>query len=476
MFVSIVVAIALGGRLVFLSWPFDSDGAMFIYLGKSVCSGDRFCHDVIDNKFPTVGLMTSVLWRVFGTSWAGYVLTQTAMAFAAAAMLARCAARNIGEQAKVPTLLAALVYLNFAPCVFGGFQLETMQIFFAVLSACAAIETLRNRGLADAFLAGLAAGCAALLKPTGVAPLVAMMIVFAIRREGLRSIAASTVGAMLPLSVGMIYIVRTDIAADMPALIRQISEYASQTPLAWEDVLKPLIVLMFAGIAVLIRGWVFRRPAHRQGEWPQSSIVWFAAIWFAIEFAGAIAQRRMYAYHFLPIAAPAALLFGMLPRKVSTFSLATALFPTAAVSLLGSVTLLRSAPNDSTALSDYVRSHTRAADAVWMDNASRLLLETDRRLGSRYPLMFVFGNTDTFAGQHIGTLIDDLSIRRPALVILPSDVERRIRRDQQQTLHLLRSPRRSEAYANAWREIASYVRANYIEETRIEDQAVWRRK
>ena len=50
---------AVLGRLCYLLRPFDSDGSMFIYMGRLVSEGGRFCHDLVDNKFPTVGLLTS---------------------------------------------------------------------------------------------------------------------------------------------------------------------------------------------------------------------------------------------------------------------------------------------------------------------------------------------------------------------------------------------------------------------------------
>src|SRR5438477_1737667 len=97
--IAALLGCALFGRFVFLVWPFPSDGAMFVYQGKLVAEGGRLCHDLVDNKFPTVGMICSVAWRAMGTWWPGYVLLQTAIAFGGAALLARSAKRHFGRQA-----------------------------------------------------------------------------------------------------------------------------------------------------------------------------------------------------------------------------------------------------------------------------------------------------------------------------------------------------------------------------------------
>ncbi len=88
---------AIAGRWCYLFRPLDNDAAIFIYMGKMVSEGGRLCHDLIDNKFPTVGLMTSILWRAFGSSWPAYIALQTAMSFTGAWLLGKMAARHAGR-------------------------------------------------------------------------------------------------------------------------------------------------------------------------------------------------------------------------------------------------------------------------------------------------------------------------------------------------------------------------------------------
>src|SRR3954468_2629156 len=107
--VTALVVSALVSRLCYLVRPFDSDGSMFIYMGRLVSEGGRFGHDLVDNKFPTVGLITSVAWRACGAHWTPYVLLGAGLSLAGCALLARMAGRHIGRHAMLPALLFALV-------------------------------------------------------------------------------------------------------------------------------------------------------------------------------------------------------------------------------------------------------------------------------------------------------------------------------------------------------------------------------
>src|SRR4051812_30561924 len=149
--IAVCILTALAGRLCYLVRPFDSDGAMFIYMGRLTAEGGRFGHDLVDNKFPTVGLITSAAWRAFGASWPCYVLLGVLLSAASTLLLSRAARRHFGDAAALPTGLLAIVFLNLAPVVFGGFQLETLQSFFCVLAAAAALEAIRDRDPRDAF-------------------------------------------------------------------------------------------------------------------------------------------------------------------------------------------------------------------------------------------------------------------------------------------------------------------------------------
>jgi hypothetical protein len=382
----------------------------------------------------------------------------------------------------LPVALFALVYLNLNVAVFGGFQLETLQTFFAILAAGAAMEALSGGRAIDALVVGLATGVSMMLKPTGGAVLGAFAVAAAVRysRERRKLFAHATAaagGLAIPAAAVLAYLIRTDILKDMPDLYRQIARYAAETPLAGSDYLKPVIVCVVVGFPTMVRGWVCRRDAIRDASTGGMAFRVFVVAWFALELTGAIMQRRMYSYHFLPVAAPAALLFGMSPRRNRISSLTAALAPAALLSVLGAretITACWGEPSRM-AVSDYIVAHTSESDRVWQDSMPRLLLETNRKPGTRIPLTFLFFNHDAAPLEYCAIMLRDFEIRRPKYIILPSDLERKLKYESERAPEMQRRPVRAENYSIAWRSIDAYVRAHYTAETTIDHETIWRR-
>jgi hypothetical protein len=474
---------AVVGRLCYLVRPFDPDGAMFIYLGKMTAEGGRMCHDLVDNKFPSVGLMTSAAWRIFGAHWQAYVLLQFVMMLAAAGMLARTAWRHFGKDAAIATGFFALVYFNFNLAVFGGFQLESLQLFFVTLAACAAMEVLCCDRAIDTFVVGLCAGTAMLLKPTGLAAAGALAVVLVLRhRRNIRRLIihalAMAGGIAIPLGTLLAYLIAADILRDMPGLYRQIARYAAGTVWQTEEWLKLPIVLAILGFPFLVRGVIFRRDA-RIGNPCYGGVALFVGLWLALEAAGIVMQRRMYAYHFLVLAPPAALLFGMIPRKVRLESLAGALVPVALLSIYcGAMSFQYSYRGEQTRLaaSDYLAAHTQSGDAVWQDEMMRLLIETDLKPGARVPMTFLFANDDQAPLEFSQMIVEDFERIRPKYVVLQTDLPRVVEFQRHHIKELGDVPVRGENFEIGWNRIAEYVKANYAPEARVGRETMWRRK
>ena len=507
---------AILGRLAYLRHPWDSDAAMLVYTGKAIAEGARFCHDLCDNKFPTTGLWNAGCWRLLGNDWSAYVLFQTAMALATVGMLTRIAYRWAGSGTARATFLFALVYVNFWPAVFGGFQLETPQMFFASLAALFAAEGLLSDRPAAAFVVGLAAGCAAYLKPTGLAVLGAYGLaeLFAAyhrsRHVGLGAafsrfsthIAMATLGVAIPFAGALYYVVRADILSDMPRLYRQISGYASES--VWDrfTIFKLGVVATLLGVPMfLVRR---RQPPNsatigtsgslsrysRAGlglgnlkseisnfkfQTPCRTLFVFSLCWLAMEAVGVILQRRLYGYHFLVLAAPAALVFGLICRPAPrAFSLLAPLLPAIMLSLWGSGWAIFQRPAIARLpLSDFVATHTTAGDRLWMDNMPRLLLETEVRAGSRHVITFPFLNTDSAPLELGAELLDDLRQRPPKFIIIPTDVKAVLDRHCDFVVELINRPARRENYRAVWAAIERRVAADYREIAQVGDRTVY---
>jgi len=470
------IASAILSRLSYLVRPFDADGAMFIYMGKLVSQGGRIGYELIDNKFPTVGLLTSPCWKMFGANWAGYVFLQTVLSLIGAWILARSARRNIAPSAGLPTGLFALVYLNFNFTVFGGFQLETLQAFFSILAAAAALEAMASDDARDSFLAGLAAGVAAMIKPSGLAVLAAFGAAMLYRRRRFIVHALAIAGGLaIPAAATFAYLQAADLFPIMPGLWRQIAGYAANSPWEFWDISKPVIVGLMAGFPLIVRGFVFRRGQHQVAFRADRSILIFAILWFALEAAGVVAQKRMYAYHFLVLAAPAGLLFGLIPRNSRSLPLAAALVAPALFSTCGAIQVLADAKNSlqPSATESYLADHAQAGDAVWIDGMMRLLVKTDLKPGSRYPMTFLWVNDDDAPLRYSSAMLGDFAQRKPKYIALPTQFDRYVSKLGDRIKELNLRPTRKANFIHGWREIRDYVNRNYHFQAQVDWQTIY---
>ncbi len=491
--IAICLFSALLGRFCFLLRPWDNDAAIFVYMGKMVATGGRLCHDLIDNKFPTVGVVTSILWRTLGTCWPAYIALQTVVSLSSAWMLGRAAARAAGPQAQLPTTLFMVVFLNFTTAVFGGFQLETVQVFCTVIAAAGVVDVLQRETpvnrvpsvgppLCGGFIAGLASGCGMMLKPTAVAVLAAMAVALLVRRARMRQnatlLASVAVGLSIPIFCAFCYLFIAKLLTDMPGLYHQISTYAHESVFDAVELLKPLIALLLLGFPMLVRGVICRRQRDSSIRWPEFPVIVFAVAWLGIETTGVVLQRRMYAYHFLPMIPPAALMFGFIPRTNRPGALAGALLPIVFLSVNQAGALIATTrPGESLLpISQYVLAHTEPGDAVWMDAWPRLILETGRRPASRLPFTFLFTNYDTAGLDYSAGIIADFERTRPRYIILPIPLDQRMQYQIDFIPELNRRPVRRASYIAGWRRIERYTLDHYTRETVIGNDAVYRRR
>ena len=472
------IVVALLSRIAFISVPFWSDAGIYIYMGKVVATGGHLYQDFFETKFPGVGLMTAPLWKIFGSWWPGYVLTQTVLAFASAVLLGRTIARYVNEEAGRATLLFAIVYLNFGPGVFTGFQLETVQIFFATIAGCLAIRWLSTTEWWLPLLIGVSAGLAGIIKPTAMAVLGAygLTILWAARRNAIKPLIYAALGAAVPIVLVLAWTVHAKLLGEMPELLRQISLYGNQTTLLPEDLVKVAVVATLLGFPMVMR-WRCRRDAPKPAQSAApGGILLFTALWLAFECTGILAQRRMYMYYFLVLAPPCAILFGLIPRPARTKNLGWALGPILACIVLFSAPLLAKLPNgfERAALTEYLTAHTQPNDPIFADWMPRLLLESNLQPGSRYPHLWYFGNHDLAPLDYTRTLLNDFDQRRPVYVVLPARLDAYIADELDQPFIRSR-PLRAKNVVIAWDRINRYLDDHYAPETTVGMWRVYRR-
>jgi hypothetical protein len=262
----------------------------------------------------------------------------------------------------------------------------------------------------------------------------------------------------------------------MPALWKQISSYAANSSFTAADLTKPIVILVLVGLPVLVRGWIFRRDRIEAD--PKSRLLVFIWSWFILETLGVVAQRRMYAYHFLVMAPPAALLFGAIPRKLRVASMSAALVPISLFSIYGASLVIEYTNRGQRMLevSDYLSARANPNDRAWQDDAARLLIETGLKPGSRYPLTFLFANYDAAPLEYSNQILRDFEANKTKYVVLRRDLQAYVDHQCQYILELERFPQRQENFRKAWDHIAQYVRANYTVEATIGREQVWRRR
>jgi hypothetical protein len=444
--------------------------------------------DLVDNKLPSVGLLMSVPYRLIGADWHGYAALGLAMTTTAALLLARAARRCLGDHAFWPVLVAGTVWMNFPPAVFGLLQLETVQCFFITLAAGATLELLVRHDWKDAVTAGLCVGTAMFAKPTAAALLPAAAVTILLFGNWniptrLRLLGCLTLGAALPLALCAYLLMVTGMADTLPATLAQLREYSSNSTADFSDVFKPAVVVTFLLFPLAVLGIVFRRDRLTdQTVTPQASarraVAAFVVAWFVFELIGVIAQRRMYAYHFLVLAPPAALLIGLPRRRLRTLSLTMAFGPAAALCGAWAVQMYHWPDYDARprAVLAYLASHTQSGDTVWMDDYPRLLVETDLLPGSVVPLTFLFTNSDAAPLTFSQRILADFETRRPKYVVLHSDPQAFIAFYQTNMAELAAYPRRRENFATAWQAIDAYVRQRYVVESSVSGKDILLRR
>jgi hypothetical protein len=455
-----LITLAIISRVGMIAWPFLNDSGLYAAMGRTVATGGVLYRDFYETKLPGAGLLAAAFWAAFGHHWAGYVLCQLMMAIIAATALWRITR-------SVSTFLFAMVFLNLSQAVYTGFQLETIQAFFEAFAALAAWKSLRDDSSPAAFAAGIFAGLAAMAKPGGLGIAIAFGLTLLIHRRRLIQIVALVGGVAIPTAATLVYTVRSGAWPYLPGVLVDIQHYATGTPVDFGSIVKVLVVLLVLGFPFVFR---LIGPKASIGGTPM------ILMWFAADLAAALMQRRLYPYHFLPLACPAAVMYGLLPRRATPLSIALGLLPIALFSLTweGSSISQLHRGFERMPVSDYIVSHTSSTDTVFTDQIGRLLIETDRQPGSRLGTFFYLVNDDDAPHRYCTILLTDFESRKPEYLVLSPGWDQPVPGLANCDI-LQHCPRRRENFIAAWAVLREYVAVHYHQEVKIDGRLLYRR-
>ena len=475
--VAACLAVALLSRLSFLAQPFKNDAGIYINLGKVLWQGGKPYVDFWDTKLPSVPLLMAPLWALFGNHWADYVLLQAILGILGPALLARSVGRHVNASAFAPALLCGIVGLNVSRLTLTGFQLETVQAFFELWAAAVVLWCLderRSGGLGACFCAGLLIAAAAMPKPTGIAIGGAAALALLRQRRDVGRIAALGLGVLLPIVAVAVWVMAQPWRTEIPPLLREIRLYGSGTP--WRSLLQLKTGIFFLLPFVPL---VLRRLLSRGTTPPiaSSPVRTFAVAWMTLELLAVLIQRRLYGYHFLVLMSPATLCFALLPVRPRLGLTLACVAPLAAISLVFALPAYRSLRTDARPMpaSRYVAAHSVPTDTVWGDPAGRLLLESNRRCGSRLQMSFYLVNHDAAPREFTDLLLSDFARRRPKFIVLPVDWWAQVHQVATETPGLLWNRPRRENYLQQCHRLWDFITTQYHVVATLDGKKIYQR-
>jgi 4-amino-4-deoxy-L-arabinose transferase-like glycosyltransferase len=381
------------------------NAATYVYVGKTILAGGMPYRDAYDVKGPGIYYLFALALFPFGASLVGIQLLDATWQALTALVLYRVGVRIYRSEAA--GILAGLLYVIYqlAFVTRGGTaepdRLVALPIGLGVLCLLDARADDRYRSW---ILAGVTMSAAALLKlPAALFGIVMLGIATAARPVRVDRIvarvAALAAGFLAPILACVLWFHLRGALGDLvdaqfelaPRYLRAFSAWRSPACLRMEFVRAFHLPLYALGGLGIVYALLRRRQAL---QWPE----WLVVAWLLVAAASLLLHGLFFPYHFVPLAAPLALLGGRAIagwREQSTGLRAVAVLAGALFLALPVVKVPRvlvSGPRDEGASNDVwrtlaasLRARMTAGDTVFLwANAPQFYLDMGRPSPSRF--------------------------------------------------------------------------------------------
>jgi hypothetical protein len=430
---------AISSGQTILSW----NVATYIYMAKAILGGGLPYRDAFDVKGPGIYYFYATQMWLFGSA-GGMKILDALWQACTALVLVRLGVRLYRREAA--GWAAAVIYLImqcYHECWSGFAEPDTLVALPVGLGVLAILHARDADRFSLWFLGGLTMGVAALLKlPAGLLG-VAMIVVAARQtpvdwRKILLRLAGLAAGFATPLLLCILYFrSRGGLAGLYASQFVQAPEYLRAFS-AWghwmcirESLLRPHVVPLYVLGGVALAGLVFvRRDSSPPGEG-------LVLAWLGVSVGGLLLHGLFFAYHFMPLLAPLAILSGeaitlaRAPRKdfpeprIAAWILLGfyLLLPVIKISRtivanLGSPSGQAVPPEIWTGLAFSLRARTAPEDTLFIwGNLPSFYLQAERRSASRY-FHSVYLSMPVGGAEVRKTFLSDLAASRPKFFVV----------------------------------------------------------